>query len=303
MALLFADGFDCYASRDDFIAGGWAATSRDNHSFSTSNGRFGGGCVQTNTGTNGFCRMARIANAGTFIIGFAFHYTSATATTANNKILSANVITDGVTTEAWSLRVNNTGDLFFFQLAAQRGATASAALSVNTWHWIELKVVLQSGATGSVEIRVDGVSVMTVATVITSTAGMGLLNFWGADGDSRYDDIIVMDGTGSAPFNDFLGDSRIDTLYPTAAGGVVDWTANTGTPAQAVDDVPNAANDDTDYIASDTAGEEARFGFTNLGVSPNNIWGVQLKVRGRKPGPGTRTWRGLINSGDRKSVV
>jgi hypothetical protein len=189
------------------------------------------------------------------------------------------------------------------------GSTATAALAANTWYWVECKVVLGTNdTTGSIEVKVDGTSLITVATIDTFLADSGgvtqdlvTVKFAGGDGIHWIDDVVIMDGTGGS-MNDFIGPTQIDTLAANAAGGTTNWTASSGTQLSCVDDTPNATNDDTDYIESKTAAQEARFGLGDIAVEPNTIFGVQVRVRTKKENAGTRTVRTLINVNSSEAV-
>lgn len=307
MALLFSDGFDCYASRDDAIAGGWLALDPSaTNRFSTTNGRYGGGCLQGSSNAGNTCQWLTsvyVANAGTIIICFAYYHTGAGGTA--DRILEA---MDVAGARCFSLKHNTSGDLSAFDRSdVQAGSTATAALTANVWHSIEISVLLKSDATGTINVHVDGNSVISVTAKNTEPAtnlgcnNIGLGGNAGTAPSFRVDDVIIMDASGST-MNGFLGATRIDTLKPNVAGGVTDWTASSSTQLSCVDDTPNAANDDTDYIYSSTAAQEARFGFEDLAVEPNSIFSVQLRMRGRKPDAGTRTYRGLLYSSATESL-
>ena len=101
---------------------------------------------------------------------------------------------------------------------------------------------------------------------------------------------------------DFIGDVKITTQSPTADAATVDWTASAGSDYQCVDETPNAANDDTDYISSSTAGQESRFAMSNLAATPAAVHAVQVRYRAKKTDAGNRTIRSLVNSNATESV-
>lgn len=294
MALLLADGFDCYANDTQWIESGWARQSASVPAIHLTEGRFGGGCIKATS--NSQARVGvYVAQGGTVIVGFSYKH-DGLGTAADTLLIGRS--TFGA--QLFRLEHNTTGDLKAFNNPnTQVGSTATAALAADTWYWIECKVVLGTTASdGSIEVKVDGTTLITATSIDTFVSGEHLVavKIGGGDGIHWIDDVVIMDAGGST-MNNFIGPTRIDTLSPNAAGGTTNWTAvGAGSQLAAVDDAANATNDDTDYIESKTAAQEARFGLADLTVEPNNIWGVQVRARTKKEDAGPRTVRTLINS-------
>lgn len=293
MALLLADGFDCYANTTQWLESGWDRPTTA-VVINTTEGRFGGGCIKSTTNAAAGV-SAVVARGGTVIVGFSYKH-DGLGGTADSLLTGRGTANE----QMFRLEHNASGDLKAFDNPnVQVGSTATAALAANTWYWIEVKVVLGTDATtGSIEVRVNGTVVIGpvtgIDTFVDANTQLVGLYFGGGDGIHWIDDVVIMDGTGPS-MNNFIGPTQIDTFSPNAAGGVTNWTPNTGTQKDAVDDPPNAADDDTTYISSTTAAQEARFEIGNLSVTPTTIHGVQVRTRSRKPDAGNRTYRGLIN--------
>lgn len=292
MSLLHADGFDLYASAADMMKTGYSRTSTLLLDYSTNLGRYGGGCLTFNptASANGWLVPCSAERGQTLVIGFAYYLSGGP---------NANVI---VASTLFSLSVDPSGVLTFIPESGSSLSTGGSVVPPETWVWIEMKVRLGTNATdGSVEVRVNDVTYIVngaIDTHISSTARITNLRFSGPNGATaahRLDDLVIMNTEGTS-MNDFIGDSRIDTLLPTASGGASDWTASAGSDFQCVDDALHAANDDTDYISAASAGDEARFAFADLPDTPDHIDCVQVRMRARKQHTGTRTMRGLINS-------
>ena len=103
-----------------------------------------------------------------------------------------------------------------------------------TWYHVEVKVVFDGGTAGSVVVRVNETEVINETGIQTYKTG--------GDSDGNYsfsqikiekglhntflmDDFFVLDGEGSVA-NDFIGDVRIDTIYPNANGYYINFDPN-----------------------------------------------------------------------------
>lgn len=293
MALLFMDGLDCYADNADMVKSGWRFDSLAFATLQTTGGRYGGGGIRITTAlTTAYHGIPMVTFGGTIVMGIAIKHTG----------IAAGTIIQGYSdTGASSFKIDfsTTGSILFYTGSSTLVHTsAGSPLTASAWHWVEVKVLADNS--GSMECYVDGVLAGTISAVDTQGTGAGInvIRFGGGGGtgqESYWDDIVIMDTTG-ATMNDYIGDSKITTLTPTSDGGVVDWTASAGADYTCVDEVPNAANDDTDYIESSTAAQESRFNVSNLSAVPNDIWTVQARYRAKKTDAGTRTIRGLANS-------
>lgn len=112
----------------------------------------------------------------------------------------------------------------------------------------------------------------------SALANVAGLHYW--------DDLYICDGTGSTN-NDFLGDVRVQTLYPSSAGATSAFTSSSGGVNYTnVDETP--ANGDTDYNSSATVGATDTYGYTDIPASAT-VKGVQVNVIARKDDAGTRT--------------
>lgn len=295
MALIFMDGFDCYSSVTDAQNSGWIPESST--TISTTAGRAGGGALEFVSTIYQWTRtFPIIAYGGTIFVCFAYYHKGAAAPTQLVRVLSDTGGLIGAITH------DTAGTVTWTPSTGGVTNTAGSPLTANSWHWVELKIVLGTTASnGSVEVQIDGASVLTATSQDTNTTGVGAggIELTGgastAPNQAWIDDIVIMDGTGSA-LNNFLGDCLISTLTPNADGGTVDWTASAGADYECVDEAPSAANDDTDYISSSTAGQESRFQMTNLTGSPASVHAVGVRYRAKKTDAGVRTLRSLINS-------
>jgi hypothetical protein len=95
-----------------------------------------------------------------------------------------------------------------------------------TWYHLEIKVVFDDTTGGSVEVRINEVTQINQTGIQTYRSGgdsLGNYSFGqvkvekGIHNSFLLDDFYVLDGEGSVG-NDFIGDVRVDTIYPNTNG-------------------------------------------------------------------------------------
>jgi len=285
MALRFIDSCGDYYSTAQ-INRKW--TSNVSGAVSAGTGRRGTNGLAFNTGTT--YRKA-LSSQATWIAGMSLKISSLPASTC---IIMA--FFDSAT-EQVSLRVDTTGHL----VVSRNGttlATSANALDLNE-NYIEFKATINN-TTGAYEARVNGVNWVSGSGANTrSTANnsadspqFGPTN-WGSAG-TVIDDIYLCDGSGGAN-NDFLGDTRVDAVFPSGAGNSTQLTPSAGSNFQNVDD--NPANDDTDYNSSSTVGQKDTYAFGDITHTPVAIFGVQVCMTARKDDAGARSIASVTRSG------
>ena len=169
---------------------------------------------------------------------------------------------------------------------------AMGALRPGRWHYIEIRM-RQSATVGQIEIHVNGEQLIN-ATNLDTQGDSGetffdTIRFLGGEASSTtvtteqvlIDDIYILDVTGAAPTNTFLGPTKVEGLFPTAEGATINFTPSTGTNNAALVD-ENPKNDDTDYNSStDTASNKDLFAAGNLSTITGTIYGVQITAQAR----------------------
>jgi hypothetical protein len=196
------------------------------------------------------------------------------------------------------------GVLYVTRAGTQLGSDVAFAL--DTWHYIECKVVIASGTSGSVVVKLDGQTVLNLTGQNTQAQGTGTgvsqLRFLSSANNNFLDDLVMWDTTGSVN-NDFMGDVKVYQLLPRANGDVNSWTASTGSNYQCVDEA--TPNDDTDYVETSTVSNADRYFFTTLSES-GNMKGVMVNGYARKTDAYVRSLRlqamsnsNLSESGDK----
>ena len=267
MALLFMDSFDHYVTADQIEK--WTAVGTGlgaSMSIAAGTGRRASGSLRFNKGANQASgTMWALKNVpasdATAVLGFALTIVNA-ATIGSGLVLAS--IRDGATPQL-TLRVNSS-----FTFSVVRGGAAGTVLDTTsvtipfaTYFYLEWKSFIHASA-GTIELRINGVPVLSRTSLNTQASGLAQWtnfmlgqadNFGSASGGNEdYDDLYVLDGTGSAPFNTFLGDCRVDARYPTTENPANSaWTPLSGTDnALMVDET--APDDDSTYNSALTVG-------------------------------------------------
>lgn len=296
MSLIFMDGFDHYATAD--ITKKWNATG-GSPSVNASAGRRSGGALTLTSGTPTISKS--ITAESSFVIGFAF---KTTALPSADHFLCA--LLDSGTLQC-ELRFTSTGQLKVTRNGtAVTDGTSTNTIAVDTFYYIEWKVTIaDSIAASSCIVKVNGATWLTVATgqdlKNTANTTANSFRFGGSNvaGTYTFDDFYLCNQSGSTN-NNFLGDCRIDTLYPTSDGNYSQFTPSTGTTHYTLVDetTPNTS----DYNESSTLNHIDSYGMGNLPTSPSTIYGVQVCDAALKDDAGARGLSPFIRSSTTDSV-
>lgn len=279
MSLLFADGFDHYATAD--INKKWAAGTG---SILPTSGRRGGGAFQGNGDNN----RSLGVNAATLFTGFAFKINSLGV----NAIMK---LFDGPTGQI-TLWPDAIGRLYVTRGVSSNVnilGTSTKLLSTGIFNYIELKVTIDP-TVGVIELRVNGEIWLNLTGQNTRAGTNSYANILTIGGSSQfnYDDLYCCDSSGSSN-NSFLGDVRIDTLYPNGAGTNTQFTPSTGANYTCVDE---ASVNTTDYVSSSTVGQKDSYALTDLANTATTIKGIQVNNAVMKDDAGARSSANLIRS-------
>lgn len=299
MAGVFLDSFDHYATAN--LLEKWTAGNLS--TFSTTITIASGGRNSTSglkvtwADVNAFVNVRKtVAPSGsTVIFGFALNASTLSATSKANQLVS---VWDGSTVQ-FCVKINSDGTLTLVRGSFNTGTdlgTTSAGISTGAFYYIEVKVVLATGATGSYEIRVNNTTVLTGSSVQTANSGTtnwSVLRMFSdatvnhlATGNWIVDDLYLLDGS-TGVNNDFLGDGRCMMELPNTGNGAnAAWTPSTGTDHGALVDEnpPNTS----DYNSSNTAGQRDTYVYPALGVT-GTVKMVQTCLYTKKSDAGART--------------
>lgn len=280
MALKWVEGWDQYGTTVTATAVGLqarypVATVAANPIVRA--GRLFGQSISNSNGVSNTKLMTpNLGNMATVIVGSAFYF--------DNDFSDRLIVLweDDGATEGFNVRLTSSGTL-----QAYRGnsllATSGAVISEDTWYYLEMKVTVANS--GSYEIRVNGVNVLSGSADTRAGATNDYANrvefYIRINNNTFIDDTYICDASGSDN-NDFLGDSRVETLYPTADGSSSDFTPSTGMDNYAmVDDESGGLDSDSTYVESSTTNHRDTYTFTDL-TTINLIRGIQFTAIARK---------------------
>lgn len=222
-------------------------------------------------------------NYTTLVAGYAVY---PPALSANALILAT--FDSGVNAVQTDLRMDISGLLFFTRNGTNLGAgnptKSTFALSANVWCYIEIKVVHATGATGSAEVKVNGVSVLSLTSVQTANtnATANQFRFFNTPSSSFTTDFYVVDGDAGGRTS-YLGDINVIEMFANGAGTHSQWLlgTNNGGTASPPPFTLSSVNTVGVYVRTVTAtGETANAyvgyyfsvtGFTNGANNQSNV--------------------------------
>lgn len=276
MSFVFVDGFDYYLN-SEMTARGWSANTNQQTA-----GTYDGLAMRMATNATA-PRHALPSNYSTAIMGLDFR-TNTIGTADFAALMTGTTLTCRIgLTAGGPIRILNSGGSVI--------ATGTTNITTNTWNFFEVKCFI-NGASGTVEVHLNG------ATEIASTVGnfgasnidtVGLIGSGSATFD--WDNLWVLE-TSTSPNNNFLGVTRVETVYPNATGNYSQFTPNGATPNFACVD-ENPPDGDATYVSSNTPGNlDSYLHGTIDGAS--TLYGVQTNHYARKDDANTRQIAPLI---------
>lgn len=228
----------------------------------------------------GFGTLGKIfaSHPVTIIVGWGHYLTG-----LNARLL---VLSDG-STDHLSITVDSNGTLRVRRGGGSGtilGSSDAGLIPLNAWFYLEVKATI-NGSTGSVEVRFNGITKITLTNVNTANSANLYVDrvMWQS---GKVDDLYVCDTTGPDNY-DYLGDIKVETILPNAAGDASDLTPSAGSNYQNVDDSPSP-NDDTDYNESANVGDRDLYHLSDLATASGSIKGVMITARMRKTDAGAR---------------
>lgn len=280
MALRFVDSFDHYD--DAHLAAKYPLLTGQ---VSISTGRFGNGLF-----INGFdSRWVQkiFDDQATWIIGFAFQFTQ---TGNNNGALCE--LHDTGTRQCELFWQNNR---LHVKRQGTTVASGSTVLSDNTWYHIQFKVTI--GNSAAFEVKLNDITEIsgTGDTQSTANAFANRVLIGGSAGaftmNGFYDDLYICDGSGGVN-DDFLGDCRVEALFPNGNGNSSQFDGSDGNSTDnylLVDETTAGPDGDTTYVTSTDVGDKDTYAFTNMTSLTGVVFGVQTTPYARKTDAGSRT--------------
>lgn len=308
--LRWADGFDHYGATARLTDGQAAYASAASVTLDTTNPRTGSTCARITGGYEVGLRRIYGADLGDAAVGYAFFIPTLPGDSTSLCLASFRDNANAVQT---AIMVSSTG-----QVVARRGkgvlsagvvlATSAPVVFAGAYQHFEAHLVLGDGSAGSVEVRVDGVTVLNISGVDTrdaaagpeigqvliGTSGQGVFGF---PAYMLVDDAFAWDASGTgSEVNDFVGDKKAYTRLPDGDTPTADWLPSTGSlQFPMLDNVPPL--DATQYLQADAALQQTQ---TTLAAFPSEIvaiTGVYVVTRAFKTDAGTANVQASLVSG------
>lgn len=303
MAGLWCDGFDHYGNssvaRDNMLDGVYAQLGNQVN-VSTSIVRTGTYSLRTLDGENNLITRRVFGGTKTRVgVGFGF-YLSALPSVSN--ALFPFSFRDSDNNIQVKIGINTDGTITAYRDTTAIGTSDSPAVTAAAWQHMECWVTCDNSA-GTVEVRVNGVTVLDLSSLDTqgqSTSAMTQWAFYNSVNpvcQSWIDDLFAADDSGSYN-NDFIGDRRVLTQMPVADTAQADWPLSTGSDGYAlIDDV--SPDDDSSYIYAETSGLDSEFALDDLPEEVSAIAFTNLVHRSRKDEAGDcNVQTGMVSGGE-----
>lgn len=255
---------------------------------SAGSGRNGSASLHTTTMNQGW--DLTLTPQQTWIIGFAWETGSLPSTAG--QLLS--FIDGAVQHLTFNLKTDGTIEVRRGSASGTVLATSTAVIATATFYYLEFYVTIDDSV-GVAKLRINEVLDATLnfsgdtrnAGNATATS-FRYLSLTTSGGPTDMDDLYICDGTvgdSDQPNNDFLGDIRVEALFPTGAGAHADFTPSAGSNWQNVDDA--APNGDTDYNSSATVNQIDTFVMGDLATTAGIVQGVELINYAKKTDAGS----------------
>lgn len=251
-------------------------------------GRNGGRAVQAAGlgGSGGW----QINLPGTTVLT-SFVWGAAITTTANSGGQPLVTFRDPNGNSHITLNRNSTNGAVYltFGSGAPQVNSAVNVMQTGVWTYLEVKGTI-ADAGGTVEVRVNGTVVLN-ATCDTNNAGTGvfaMVHGGGTGWIQSTDDMYILDTTGGAPYNNYLGDIAVQTLLPNGNGDLSEWTNSAGNSTNNSTYVDETDSSATDYVGASAANKTDLYQMADV-VTANatTVLAVQELVYSAKVAGGT----------------
>lgn len=285
MALVFLEGFD-HIGTSEVGTKLWSWSI--NSGGIASSGRFGTGrFLQLNNEGGLGVQVERPlgVNYSEIYYGYAFRFG---AWNTNNYV----AVTDSGS-EQFKVRITGSG-----QLETLRGSTIlhtyPLVLATSAWYYIEVYLLVANSPNGAYKVRLNGVEILNYSGIDTQETANAQINGFrvkaSTNNDVRVDDMYLCDTTGGAPHNTFLGDIRIETLFPSGNGNSSQFVGNDGNSTDnylLVDEVD--PDEDTTYVESATVSNKDTYACGNLATATGTVYAVNPILYAKKTDAGSRS--------------
>lgn len=299
MALRFLEGFDHYAGggvsmSTHEVGQRWSEYSAFGGGVGCSgsivSGRFGNG-YQGSASNCEFWFSKTLDDQATWIVGWAFRQAGFSSPSGIFRLLDSGSVVH------LSIYPGTDGSLNLYRGDGSTLLDSSApfVLVASVWYYLEVKATI-ADAGGVFNLRVNGVEVASYSgdTRNAGVASARTIAFGGdrtQTGTTVIDDIYICDSTGSAPHNDYLGDIRVEALYPNGNGNSSQLDGSDGNTTDnylLVDDTGGNDGEST-YVESGDVGDKDTYAYGNLSAASGTVYGVQPLLKARKTDAGSKS--------------
>lgn len=302
MSIKLIDGCQHYTTTN--MAPKWTSAGV-NQTLDTTYQRFSGlKSWRCNIGSASHVERIFDANYAEAIFGAAFYFpsTSAFFASANTNSFAIMGTVEGSSNQL-NLRITPDRKLKLFRDTTELLASTDL-ITLDTWVFIEWKLqIANSTSTNKNVVRVTQGGIVTTflnlsASSDTQATGNAYFNRLRMNGSVKvgadamvaaWVDFYWIDPTDAVGAVDFLGDRRVNTVYPDGNGNSSQFTGSDGNSTNNYLLVDEATpNDDTDYVESGTVGHIDLYSFGDVAVA-TSIDCVQTVARVKKTDAGART--------------
>lgn len=300
MTLLFTDSFDHYVTADIAKKGYVTASSNTIGAF----GRFGTNGLRSGNSIVAGTPWVLPSALATIIVGLAVRFDTVATIPPIIQLY------DGTTLHL-SVVVHSTGKIRVIRGDGTVLATGATTLSPTAYYHVQVKATIHD-STGAVTVKLNNVDEIVISGVDTRNGGNASVDRvtlgqspGGGPGTFDNDDFWVCDTVdqsiaqpGSPANNDFLGDVRVECLFPNGNGNssqLVGSDSNSTDNYLLVDET--AYNSDTDYVESSTVTDKDTYAYSGLTSTSGSVVAVQVIAVARKTDAGVRSIATVARSG------
>jgi hypothetical protein len=239
-------------------------------SFDIETGRLSGYCIKFGSAST-YIQTPAINNDNTIIVGVALKFIGYET---NNAFLR---LYDGATSGI-GVFLTATGELQIKLGSTVLGTTVGSALLLDTWYWLELKVLVDNAA-GAYELRIGESTVLSDTGLDTQVGANAYYDAvrlsvpYTSTSTPSFDDFYICNSAGTTN-NDFLGNVKVLAIFPDGAGTVNDFAPSAGANFTCIDE--QIVDDDTSYVESSTSGNKDTYNYED--ISDFNIKGIQINT-------------------------
>ena len=194
--------------------------------------------------------------------------------------------------------ITDVGTIYIKNAAGEILGTSTQALVLDTWYWMDIKVIMGANPTGSVTVKVGEDTWLSV-TGDTKFNGLSNITTFGLSAGGTnfdFDDLVWADSGGYPATGNYIGDSRIETLMPTGDANV-EWSiSSTGSHASHVNVITDDIDDvDDKYVYTNITTDEEFYSFDTISTD-SVVKALSVDYRAKRDDVQSRTLRGITSS-------